>query len=68
MQRLLRLSEIASSKDKPGIVGLCRSTIWLRVKHGRFPHPVRLGTRSVAWRSQDIEAWLADPQGWQSSK
>ena len=35
-------------------------TAWLNgVKEGRFPRPVRLGPRSIAWRRADIEALIA---------
>jgi len=40
-------------------VGLCRSSIYAAVSQGRFPAPVRIGMRAVAWRSEDIEAWKA---------
>jgi len=52
--RLIRLSELT------GIVGLCRSTIYNRMREGRFPNPVGLGGRLVAWSSKDIEGWIND--------
>ena len=36
---------------------LSRSSIYAMVNAGRFPSPVRIGVRGVAWRSEDIEAW-----------
>ena len=36
---------------------LCRSSLYAEIKQGRFPAPVRIGLRSVAWRSEDIDAW-----------
>jgi len=40
-------------------VGLSRSTIYALVQRGEFPKPVRLsGTRCVAWRSDEVEAWI----------
>ncbi|QFT60467.1 Prophage CP4-57 regulatory protein (AlpA) [Sulfitobacter sp. THAF37] len=38
--------------------GLSRSTIYEWMKRGEFPHPVKLGTRLVAWKESDITAWL----------
>lgn len=33
---------------------------WLAgVKSGRYPSPVRLSARSVAWRAEDIKALIA---------
>lgn len=39
--------------------GLCRSTIYRLVSEQKFPPPVRLAGRAVAWRSIDLEAWSA---------
>lgn len=38
-----------------------KSTWWAGVKSGRFPKPVRLGPRCVAWRVEDIRALIANP-------
>lgn len=36
-------------------------TAWLNgVREGRFPRPVRLGPRSIAWRRADIENLVAE--------
>lgn len=51
-QRLLRLKDVRS------ITGLGRSTIYRWMETGRFPKPVRLGPRSVAWIDYEIEAWV----------
>jgi prophage regulatory protein len=37
-------------------VGLCRSSIYAAVSQGRFPSPVKIGLRAVAWRAEEIEA------------
>lgn len=39
-------------------VGLSRSTIYEMVKQGRFPRPVSIGTRAVAWTSFSIDSWV----------
>ncbi|MBF9060317.1 AlpA family phage regulatory protein [Rhodobacterales bacterium HKCCSP123] len=38
--------------------GICRSTLYDWIKQGRFPRPVKLGERIVAWRESDIDRWL----------
>lgn len=39
-------------------------TAWLNgVREGRFPRPVRLGPRSIAWRRADIENLVAELGG-----
>jgi prophage regulatory protein len=39
------------------VTGLSRSTIYRLVADRRFPRPVQLAPRAVAWRSSDIVAW-----------
>jgi len=40
-------------------IPVSRSGWWAGVKTGRYPQPVKLSTRCVAWRSQDIAALIA---------
>ncbi len=45
---------------KPTMIktGLPRSTIYLYIKNGTFPRPIKLGERSVAWIESELDAWL----------
>jgi prophage regulatory protein len=45
---LLRLPQVLA------LIPISKTTWWVGVREGRFPKPVRLGPRSVAWRSTDI--------------
>ena len=49
-------------RDVEALVGLSRSSIYMMMAQGRFPRPVRVGARAVAWRLTDIQTWLADCQ------
>ena len=49
---LLRLNEVKR------VTGLSRSGIYAGIKNRTFPRPVAIGLRAVAWRSEDIQAWL----------
>ena len=40
------------------LVGLKRTAVYDRVKRGIFPAPIDLGGRLIAWRSEDIDAWI----------
>jgi prophage regulatory protein len=33
-------------------------------RRGLFPARIRIAPRRVGWRRTDIEAWVADPEGW----
>ena len=41
------------------ITGLGRSTIYRLMAEDKFPSPVRLAKRAVAWRRIDLERWSA---------
>ncbi len=40
--------------------GFSRSAIYKMVSLGRFPAPVHIGVRAVAWVERDIEDFLTD--------
>jgi len=40
------------------MTALSRSTIYALMEEGRFPRPVRIGKRAVAWRDSDLREWL----------
>ena len=46
-------------KDLKTVLGLCKSSIYLRVKQGLLPPPVSNGDRAVAWPSREIEMIIA---------
>jgi prophage regulatory protein len=54
----VRLSQIIGNPKAnppvPPIIPVSRSSWWLGVQNGRFPQPVRLGPRTVAWRVSDL--------------
>jgi len=49
-QTILRLPDVKAA------TGLSRSTLYLRIAHGVFTHPVSLGGRSVGWPAHEVEA------------
>ena len=51
---MLRLREVIQ------VTGLARSTIYKLVRDGKFPQPVKLSARAVAWRSDDLRHWIDD--------
>ncbi|WP_077529390.1 helix-turn-helix transcriptional regulator [Vreelandella utahensis] len=51
-ERLLRRPEVEQRTGKS------RSGIYLDMRRGCFPLPVRIGMRAVAWRESDVQAWI----------
>ena len=54
--QLLRLEAIIS------LIGMKRSWILQKVKDGKFPKPLRLGPRAVAWRHSEVMEWIDDQE------
>ena len=52
--RFLRLPEVMAR------TGLSRSTIYVRLDHGRFPRPVSLGARAVGWIEAEVDEWMRE--------
>lgn len=42
----------------PNIIPISRTTLWRKIKDGLFPAPVRLTTNTIAWRVEDVRAWM----------
>ena len=51
--RLLRFGEVRQR------TGLSRSTIWRMERSGMFPQRVRISVNVVAWREDEVTAWIA---------
>jgi prophage regulatory protein len=56
----VRLHQILGDQETPGLIPLSRSTWYAGMKTGRYPKPVKLGKRIVAWRVEDIKGLIDD--------
>jgi prophage regulatory protein len=52
MERFLRIQEVQQR------TGLKKSTLYLYIKQGRFPKPVPVTDRLVAWPESEVQAWI----------
>jgi predicted DNA-binding transcriptional regulator AlpA len=41
-------------------VGLQKTAIYEKMRRAEFPKPVAIGVRARAWRSSDIDSWIAE--------
>jgi prophage regulatory protein len=55
--KFLRLSEVRNR------VPYSRSTIYQLISQGKFPQPINLGARAVAWLESDIDQWMTNRIG-----
>jgi prophage regulatory protein len=37
--------------------GLSRTSIWQMIRDGKFPAPVSLNSRNIAWRESEVKRW-----------
>jgi predicted DNA-binding transcriptional regulator AlpA len=49
-----------SKKQVASATGLSRATIDRERRAHRFPQPLQLSARRIAWRSDDIDLWIAE--------
>lgn len=49
---------LMTAKDVVNATKLSRVSIYRAAKEGRFPCPVKIGTRQIRWRSSDVQAWV----------
>ena len=56
----VRIWQIVGNKktNTPGIIPICRTSFLNGVKSGKYPKPVKLGERTIAWRVSDIRALI----------
>jgi len=60
---LLKLYQVIGDPEKgiAPLIPVSKSSWYAGIAAGRFPQPVKLGKRAVAWRATDIQALLVKP-------
>lgn len=62
-QRIIRLSELASTKARPGKLPVSPATIWRWVREEKFPKPYKLAERVTVWDLDKVDAFIAQRAG-----
>ena len=52
--KILRLPAVIT------MLGVSKPTIYLWIKRGRFPAPLKIGQKASGWLLSDIESWIAE--------
>lgn len=58
-QRVIRISELASTKGKPGRLPFSPATVWRLAKLGKFVRPFKLAANVTVWDADLVDAWVA---------
>ncbi|WP_397589686.1 helix-turn-helix transcriptional regulator [Sphingorhabdus sp.] len=53
------MNDLLRKKDVLGCTGLSGSTLYELMAAGKFPKPVKISNRCVAWPANEVEAWIA---------
>lgn len=61
--RIIRVTDIATTSAKAGILPVSAATIWRWVRAGKFPKPFKIGPCVTAWDMADVERFIAERSG-----
>ena len=53
------LERLIGRKEVLILIGISNATLWRWIKAGRFPAPMKIGKKKVAWRSSVLATWVA---------
>lgn len=62
-QKVFRVADIATTKNKGGILPVSPATIWRWVREGKFPKPFKLGESVTVWDAAEVEVFIAQRAG-----
>jgi predicted DNA-binding transcriptional regulator AlpA len=57
-RKVIRLSELVSSKNLNGKLPVSKATIWRWVRSGRFPKPFKLSERVTVWDAKEVDNFI----------
>lgn len=55
---LERGKSLYNTKNSTGRIGVCKTQLYNWVRDGKFPRPVNMGGRAVAWYSDEVDEWI----------
>jgi len=58
-QKVIRISDLASTKSSRGLLPVSPATIWRWVRQGKFPEPFKLGNSITVWDVKAIDTFIA---------
>ena len=62
-QKVIRISELASTPTKPGRLPVSPATVWRWVREGMFPKPFKLGKSVTVWDLTAVDAFIERQAG-----
>lgn len=59
-KRVIRVADIATTKEKAGLLPVSPATIWRWVREGKFPKPFKLGDSVTVWDAAAVERFITN--------
>jgi predicted DNA-binding transcriptional regulator AlpA len=56
--RVYRLRQLATTKNRQGVLPVGPATVWRWVRDGKFPAPFKLGQGTTVWDAAQVEAFI----------
>jgi len=56
----VKIDRLITIKEVENIVQISNSAIWVKVKDGTFPQPVRPTPKATRWRMSDVQDYIAN--------
>ena len=57
--RVIRISDLATTKNRAGRLPVSPATVWRWVKERKFPAPFKLGPNTTVFDLDQVEAFMA---------
>ncbi|WP_419853290.1 helix-turn-helix transcriptional regulator [Candidatus Poriferisodalis sp.] len=54
------VAQLLSRVQVERLTGLSTRSLYRAMRRGAFPEPLRVSTRSVRWRNDEIQAWIEE--------
>lgn len=61
--KVIRISELASTRAKAGKLPVSPATVWRWVREGKFPKPFKLGESVTVWDLNAVDAFIERQAG-----
>lgn len=57
------MTKLLSIKDVCKLINKDRRTLWVWVREGKFPQPLKMNGRTIGWKAETYIQWLSELEG-----
>lgn len=58
VEQPIRQNRLMSPDEVTEFLGVSKMTLWRMRTSGRFPQPIQISSRRIAWKTESIEDWM----------